>query len=144
MAKKKVAIIFDFENDKHYRYLVKAWDANSDFEFVFSVVTSDEIKSENIDRIKGALTAKINKATYSLIIVGKEANIFHDDYLEIGYRNWINFEIARSKANKNKLVAVKLDREYESPEELIRAGAHWALSFNQQSIINALDKAAAS
>lgn len=141
MAKKKVFVSFDYENDKTYKFLLEAWDANPDFDFYFSDLSSKEINSMSVDRVKAALTTKINKATYTLVIVGKEANKKHKDSKEIGYTNWLNFEIAKSKANKNKLVGVKIDKSYDSPEELLGAGASWAMSFTQESIINALNKA---
>ncbi len=141
MAKKKVFVSFDYENDKNYKFLLEAWDANPDFDFYFSDLSSKEINSMSVDRVKAALTTKINKATYTLVIVGKEANKKHKDSKEIGYTNWLNFEIAKSKANKNKLVGVKIDKSYDSPEELLGAGASWAMSFTQESIINALNKA---
>lgn len=56
--KKKVFVSFDFENDKQYKYLLEAWDANDDFDFVFSDKTPTEINSDNIGRIKAGLTAK--------------------------------------------------------------------------------------
>lgn len=141
MAKKKVFVSFDYENDRRYKYLLEAWDANPSFEFVFSDATPDEINTYNIGRIKAALTTKINSATYTLVIVGKEANKIHKDHKLIGFRNWINFEIHQSKLNRNKLVGVKLEKHYESPEELIGVSAQWALSFNQDSIIRALNEA---
>jgi hypothetical protein len=141
MTKKKVFVSFDYENDKHYKYLLEAWDANPNFDFSFSDLSSNEINSWNISSIKSALTRKINQATYTLVIVGKYANTQHKDYKEIGYKNWINFEIAKSKENGNKLVAVKLDREYISPDELLRAGASWAMSFTRDAILKALDEA---
>ncbi|MHB9291185.1 hypothetical protein Holit_00257 [Hollandina sp. SP2] len=141
MAKKKVFVSFDYEKDKRYYYLLKAWDANSDFEFSFSDYTSQEIQSDSIPVIKANLTKKIKKATYTLVIVGKDANKRHKDYLEIGYKNWQNFEIAKSKENTNKLVGVKIDKSYSSPDELLNAGASWALSFTQDKIIEALNNA---
>ncbi len=141
MAKKKVFVSFDYENDKHYKFLLQAWDANPKFNFLFSDLSSNEINSWNIDRIKAALTRKINQATYTLVIVGKEANKRHKDWKKIGYKNWLNYEIAKSKENGNKLVAVKIDKSYESPEELLGAGASWAMSFTQDAILKALDKA---
>ena len=141
MAKKKVFISFDYEDDRNYRYLLSAWDRNSNFEFTFSDLTPSEIQSWRIDRIKAALTRKINQAAYTLVIVGKNANKKHSDWREIGYRNWINFEVAKSKENGNKLVGVKIDRRYESPEELLGSGASWAMSFTQQAIIKALENA---
>ncbi|MCL4535292.1 MAG: TIR domain-containing protein [Chloroflexi bacterium] len=141
MAKKPVCVSFDFENDRGYKYLMEAWDANPNFDFVFADVTPNEIQSNSIPRIKAVLTSKINSAKYTIVIIGKEANKRHKDYKEIGYRNWLNFEIARSKDNNNKLVAVKIDATYESPEEILGAGAKWAMSFTQANILKALNEA---
>ncbi len=141
MAKKRVFVSFDYENDRHYKFLMNAWDANEDFDFSFTDESSHEINSDNVGRVKAALTTRINAATHTLVIIGKEANKRHKDYQLIGYRNWINFETARSKTSKNKLIAVKIDREYESPEEIIGAGAAWAMSFNEAAIVKALNDA---
>ena len=121
--------------------MLEAWDANPEFDFRFSDLSSQEINSWSVSRIKGALTTRINQATYTLVVVGKEANKRHEDWEEIGYENWLNFEIAKSKDNGNKLVAVKISKDYESPEELLGAGATWAMSFKQDSIIKALEDA---
>ena len=141
LAKKNVFVSFDYENDRHYKYLLNAWDANPNFEFLFADATPDEIDSSNVGTVKAALTTKINQAKYTLVIIGKEANRLHKDHKLIGYRNWINFEIHQSKLNKNKLVAVKINKDYESPEELLGAGASWAMSFDQDPVIKALNEA---
>lgn len=141
MAKKKVFVSFDYDNDKHYKRLLEAWDANPDFDFNFSDLSSTEIKTDDISRVKAGLTTKINQATYTLVIIGKEANKKHKDSASIGYKNWQNFEIARSKSNNNKLVGVKIDSLYDSPEELLGCGAKWAMSFKQEAIIKALKEA---
>ena len=141
MAKKKVFVSFDYDNDKNYKYLLNAWDANPSFDFYFSDLSSKEIKSWSIPTIKGALSAKINQATYTIVIIGRHANSWHDDYKEIGYRNWLNFEIAKSKGNENKLVAIKLNKDYTSPSELLNSGAKWAMSFTKEAIIKALNEA---
>ena len=141
MAAKKAYVSFDYENDRRYKYLLEAWDANPNFQFVFADVSPSEIQSTDIARVKAAITVKVNSATHTLVIIGKEANKRHKDHREIGYRNWINFEIARSKANRNKLVAIKIDPSYESPEEIMGAGAKWAMSFTQASILKALGEA---
>lgn len=141
MAKKKVFVSFDYTNDKHYKFLLDAWDANKNMDFVFEDCSSDEIQSNNIPTIKAGLTRRINTTTYTLVIVGKEANAQHKDHVAIGYKNWINFEVAKSKEHKNKLVAVKIDKSYESPDELMGSGAKWAMSFTQDAIIKALNEA---
>ena len=141
MAKKKVFISFDYENDKDYKNLLVAWDKNKDFDFSFNDKSSTEIKSEEVSKVKATLTTKINNATHTLVIIGKEANKQHKDYKEIGYKNWQNFEVAKSKANKNKLIGVKLNKSYDSPEELLNSGAKWAMSFTFEAIKKALDEA---
>ena len=142
MAKKKVFVSFDDENDKHYKFLLQAWDANPNFDFYFSDLSSKEINSWSIPVIKQKLSQKINEATYTLVIVGEEANNQHKDHKAIGYKNWLNYEVAKSKEHKNKLVGVKIDKSYESPEELLNSGTAWAMSFTQDAIIKALNDAA--
>ena len=133
-----VFVSFDYENDRRYKFMLEAWHANPRFQFVLQDETPREIDSTNVGRIKAALTAKIKNATHTLVIVGEHANALHAKRALIGYRNWINFEIAQSKANRNKIVAVKLDRSYESPEELNGANASWAMAFTEEAIMRAL------
>ena len=141
MAKKKVFVSFDYENDKNYKFLLQAWDANKQFEFSFADQSAREINSNNVGRVKAGLTRRINSATYTFVIIGKEANKLHRDRKLIGYRNWINFEIAKSKTNRNKLIAVKINRTYESPEELLNSGASWAMAFTERAVVKALKEA---
>lgn len=141
MAKKKVFVSFDYDNDKHYKALLKAWDANPIFDFYFSDLSSTEINSWSVPVVKQVLSKKINEANYTVVLVGKEANKQHNDYKEIGYENWINYEVAKSKEHKIKLVAVKLLSTNTSPDELLGAGAKWAMSFTQDAIIKALNDA---
>ena len=141
MAKKKVFVSFDYDNDKHYKALLKAWDANPQFDFYFSDLSSTEINSWSVPVVKQVLSKKINEANYTLVLVGKEANKQHSDHKEIGYKNWLNYEVAKSKQHGNKLVAVKLSSTNTSPDELFGSGASWAMSFKQESIIKALNGA---
>lgn len=141
MAKKKVFVSFDYTNDKNYKFLLDAWDTNKNMDFVFNDCSSDEIQSNNIPTVKAGLTRRINTTTYTLVIIGAEANVEHEDHVAIGYKNWINFEIAKSKANGNKLVAIKINKFYESPDEILNSGASWAMSFTQDAIIKALNEA---
>lgn len=141
MAKKKVFISFDYDNDKDYKNLLKAWDANSNFEFKFSDKSAHEINSENIGRVKAALTNKISDATYTLVLIGEYANEKHHDADLIDDINWINWEINKSIELGKKLVAVKLDSSNESPTAIMGVGAKWAMSYTQESIIKALEDA---
>lgn len=137
--KPKVFVSFDYDNDKHYKYLLEAWNENPKFQFVFEDSTPSEIDSYNVGRIKAALTSKIKEAIHTLVIIGKHSNDLHRKSSLIEYRNWINFEIAKSIELGKHIVAIKLDKNYESPEELSGANASWAYSFTEKNIINALD-----
>ncbi len=132
---------FDFDNDRQYKHLLEAWNANPQFEFVFSDYTPREIDTYNIGRIKAALTTKIKAASHTLVIVGSEANKTHKDRRLIGFRNWQNFEIHQARLYGNRIVAIKLDRSFELPEELLGSGASWAMSFTESAIIKALNEA---
>lgn len=138
MAKKKVCISYDHENDKLYRYLLAAWDKNQSFEFTFNDKTPGEINSNNIGRIKAVLTKRISESTYLLVIIGKHMNQRHKDYKLIGDINWVNWEINKAKSLGKKLIGVKIDRSNDSPIALMNSGASWALSFSQEAIISAI------
>ncbi len=138
MAKTRVFVSFDYDNDRRYKYLLNAWDANKQFDFVFEDATSGAIDSNNVGRVKAALTTKIRSATHTLVIVGKEGNKRHADHQLIGCRNWQCFEAQQSIASGNRLIGVKLDRSYDSPETLIGAGTDWVYGFDEQAIVRAL------
>lgn len=142
MAKKKVFVSFDYENDKNYKFLLQAWDANPDFDFFFSDYSSQEIQTNSVAVVKNVLSRKINEATYTLVIIGAEANKLHKDHVAIGYTNWQNYEIAKSKEHGNKLVGIKIKSTNVSPDEILSSGAIWAMSFTKEAIINALNEAA--
>ena len=141
MIKKKVFVSFDYDNDKHYKYLLEAWDANPDFDFVFDDKTPGEINTYNISRIKTALIAKIKIATHTLFIVGKYSNQIHKDSHLIGFKNWINFESYHSIYCNNRLAVVKLDSLCEIPEQLV-GNRHWHITgFTENNVIDVLKKA---
>ena len=139
--KMKTFISFDYENDHLLKQTFNMWAANPNIDFKFDDGSSKEINSWNIVAVKRALSRKINEADNFLVIVGRYANAPHKDRAEIGYKNWQNYEIAKAKEHKKKIIAVKLDRKYTSPDELYNAGATWAMSFTLESIKTAIQKA---
>ena len=141
MIKQKVFVSFDWTNDKHYKFLLEAWHKNDKFDFVFDDATPEEINSNNVGRIKAALTAKIKNATHTLVIIGKEANKLHWKNQLIEFRNWITFEVYQCWLNKNKIIAVRIDRENEAPEKCLNIGAKWVTGFSEAGIIKALNEA---
>lgn len=138
---KKIFISFDYTKDHRYKDLLLAWDANKNFDFSFNNFTSNEIQSENVDRIKAALTAKINSADYTLVIVGVDCNKRHPNAMNIGCKNWQIFEIEQSKRAGNKIIAVKLNYYNDTPNELYNSDVSWAMSFTFEAIKKAIENA---
>lgn len=140
-SKKKVFVSFDYESDKHYKYLLEAWHANPKFDFSFSDMTPTEIQSNDIGRIKATLTAKVNAATHTLVIVGQFANQLHRDRTAIGFKNWINFEIYKSKENKNRIAVVRLKPNFEFPEEFLTSTGKYIDGFSEDNVTRVLEAA---
>lgn len=138
---KRIFISFDYDNDWNYRYLLKALAENPRSDINFEDFTPEEIQSDDVGRIKAALTPRIRKSTHTLVIIGKHANSFHPDRSDIGERNWQWWEIQKSDEEGNKFIAVKIDPSNDSPEPLLGKGATWANSFKVDSIIAAIDNA---
>lgn len=138
MNKPQIFVSFDFENDRHYKYTLNMWNANSNFEFTCNDTSPSEIQSWNIPTIKSVLSRKINEATHVVVIVGAEANKLHKDRERIGYRNWQNFEVAKAKELGKPLIAVQLNSLYEYPEKLKYSGAKRVYNFNHDDIVKAI------
>ncbi len=132
MAKKKVFISYDYDNDKHYKNLLLAWDANKEFDFsLYDQSVDVSVDSTDAAAIKRVISARINNSTYFLCIVGKHTH----------KSGWVAWEIKKAVELKKKIVAVKTAKDNESPSEILGVGAEWALSFTFESIKNAIDRA---
>ena len=133
MAKKKVFVSFDYDNDKHYKLLLEAWDANPNFDFSFNEQSvTEKIDSDEASRIKAGITSKMNDSTYCLIIIGEHT---HNS-------KWVSWEIENANKLGLKLIAVKIDKSYKTPDALYGKNASWAMSFTQDSIIDAMERSA--
>ncbi|MCZ4410602.1 TIR domain-containing protein [Cryomorphaceae bacterium 1068] len=132
MAKKKVFISYDYDNDRHFKNLLLAWDGNRQFDFSISDHSADvSINSTRATTIKAVLSRKINECSRFLIIVGKST-----------YRsNWVNWEIEKAHSLGKKIIAVKTDRSNTTPLGLYGIGVSWAMSFTHLSITNAINNA---
>jgi hypothetical protein len=141
MSKKPVFVSFDYDNDRNYKNLLRAWDANPGFDFVFEDKTPGEINTNDVSRIKAGLTQKINEATYTLFIVGKHANQSHPNRNEIGFVNWVNFEANKSIQSGNKLAVVKIESANSVPNELVGSGYKFVSGFSETNVMNVLNAA---
>ena len=132
MAKKKVFISYDYDNDKHYKNLLVAWDANKEFDFSFYDASVDvSVDSDDAAAIKRVISARINTATHFLCIVGEKTH----------KSKWVAWEIDKAVELKKKMVAVKTSKDNTTPTGLYGVGAAWALPFTFASIKKALDDA---
>lgn len=132
MAKKKIFISYDYDNDKDYKNMLLAWDKNTEFDFGFSDQSTDvSIQSKDATAIKRAIAAKINDTTYFLCLVGSKTS----------QSSWVNWEIDKAKELKKRLVAVKISSVNTTPSGLLNAGASWAMSFTFDAIKKAIDDA---
>lgn len=132
MAKKKVFISYDYDNDKHYKNLLVAWDKNKLFDFyIYDQSVDISVNSTDAAAIKRVISARINNSTYFLCIIGKKT-----------YKSaWVDWEINKAKELKKKIVAVKIEKGNTSPSSILNIGASWALAFTFDSIKNAINNA---
>jgi hypothetical protein len=130
--KKKVFVSYDYDNDKHYKNLLLAWDGNKLFDFSIHDHSADvSINSTDATAIKRTISRYINEATYFLIIVGKKTH----------KSAWVKWEIEKAVELGKRIVAVKTDRENTSPDALFGVGASWAMSITYEAISKAIDNA---
>ena len=132
MAKKSIFISYDYDNDRNYKNMLLAWDANKEFDFGFDDHSADvSIDSTDAGAIKRAISAKISAATYFLCLVGKQTH----------KSKWVAWEISKAVELKKKIVAVKIEPTNTPPPGLLNVGAKWAMSFTFDSIKKAIDGA---
>ena len=132
MPKKKKFISFDYDNDKHYKNLLVAWDKNDLFSFEFyDESVSVAVNSEDAAYIRSVIKKKIESAGILLCIVGEETHS----------SNWCSWEIETAKDLGKALVGVKPNSNNTSPAELLGSGATWAMSFTFDAIQKTVDEA---
>ena len=132
MAKKKIFVSYDYDNDKNYKNMLLAWDANKKFDFsMYDHSVDVSVNSTSAAAIKRVISTRIGQSTYFLCIVGKKTH----------KSDWVAWEIAKAVELKKKIVAVKIESSYTSPTALLGVGASWAMSFTYDSISNAIDNA---
>ena len=132
MAKKRIFVSYDYDNDKHYKDLLVAWDANSEFDFISHDESVDAaVNSDDTAAIRRLISARISHATYFLCLIGKET-----------YKSeWITWEINKAIEFEKKLIAVKIKSGNMSPSAIVNVGACWAVSFAFEFIKKAIENA---
>lgn len=120
----------DDEGTLHKNLLV-AWSRNDRFfpEIKFHDISiGTSINSVNANYIKSVIKDRIKESDIVLCLVGKNT----------GNSDWVNWEIETAYQLNKKIVAVKIERYYDTPSALFGKGASWALDFSKNSILRAL------
>lgn len=125
-------ISYDYDNDKNYKNLLVAWDANDMFDFEFYDHSVDvSVNSEDANYIKRVIKDKISQCTHFLCIIG--ASTWESE--------WVDWEIRKAVEMGKRIVAVKIDNSYSSPAAIMNVGASWARSFTFSAISEAVRSA---
>ena len=129
MAKDKIFISYDYDNDKHYKNLLVAWDKNDLFDFTFYDYSIDvSVNSTDATYIKSIIRQRINSCTHFLCIVGDKTH----------KSGWVTWEIETAVGLGKNIIAVKTDVSNTSPTAMLGIGASWAKSFSFDSIKTAI------
>ena len=130
--KKRIFISYDYDEDKHYRYLLTAWDKNGEFDFEFYDSSLNvAVNSDDAAYVRSVIKPKIQRSTHLLCLVGEKAS----------KSEWIAWEIDKAIDAKIKLIAVKLKSTNTTPPNLFGVGATWAMSFTFEAIKKAVESA---
>jgi len=128
--KKKIFVSYYYDEDKHYKRLLKAWSSNKRFDIEFDDVSTDvSIKSENKAYIRKKISEKIKMCDIFIVFVGKKS---HE-------REWISWEIDQAKSFNKKIVAIKEKRNYASPKALLSSRAVWVFGLREKHIRDAIE-----
>ena len=121
----------DDEGTKYKNTLVM-WSKNDNgyFDIKFEDTSIGvSINSEDANYIKRRIKEKIEESKTVLVLIGKETH----------KSEWVEWEIEKASELNKKLVAVKIDNSYISPNAIFGKGARWAKSFKYESIKKAID-----
>lgn len=131
MAKRRIFISFDYDNDRHYKNLLVAWDKNDIFDFAFfdgSVTVP--VNSDKAGPIRRVISQRISNCSHLLCIVGEYTH----------KSSWVEWEIEKAVSLNKNIIAVKTAKGNTTPVPLYGVGATWALSFTFESIKKAVDE----
>jgi hypothetical protein len=134
MSKPRIYVIFKPDDMKYMDQLL-AWDVNKEFDFFFEpALPRFGIHTPDGKQHKEVLKEKIKTMTHLLCIIGKQT----------ADNDWINYQVQTASVTGRKVIAVRLDTGYKSPNALLNFGATWAKDFTFEAIKAAVEGAAAS
>jgi hypothetical protein len=128
--KKKLFFSYYFDKDRHYKRLINAWSVNPKFDLDFDDVSTDvSINSDNDSYLRRKMAERIQACDVFVVVIGKGTHA----------REWVSYEIGKAREYGKKIVAIKLDKRYVSPKELMSAGARWVYGFKEKDIRAAIE-----
>ena len=133
MGAKKVFVSYDHSEDVDYKYLLPAWDANTNFDFEFDQRSPNKpINSTDASVIQAALTRKMKESEYILVIVGEKSYS----------SKWMKWEIERAQQPDTnlKFAAVKIKTNNSNPASLPNT-TDFAYGFEFDKIVSAVNNA---
>ena len=136
MGAKKVFVSYDHSEDVHYKELLRAWDANTDFDFEFDLRSPNiPIDSSDASVIQGALTKKLKESDFILVIIGEKSHA----------SKWMKWEIERAKQVDTNLrfAGVNISGKNRIPDGL-PSNTPVTNGFTLNGIVQALNNAKSS
>lgn len=130
MERKKVYLSYKYDDNRHYKNLILAWDISDNFEFIPGNAELFEQNAGNVSQVNKLVEERIRKASVFLVIIGQ--NTHESDFVRWEIRKAIELNIP--------IVAVKTQKENKAPEELYEIGVVWVMSFNFKLITTAINK----
>lgn len=115
-----------------YKNLLIAWTKNDNGYFDLDYNDTSvgiSINSKDANYIKRVITNKIKSSEVFLCLIGKHT--YKSD--------WVKWEIDKALELNKKIVAVKINNSYQSPDNIYEIGANWARSFTYDAIKKAID-----
>ncbi|HFI0405726.1 TPA: TIR domain-containing protein [Streptococcus suis] len=86
------------------------------------------MNSTNATYIKSVIRERIKNSDVVLCLVGKNTSS----------SDWVNWEIETAYQLNKKIVAVKIERGYDTPLALYGKGVSWAFEFSKAAILREL------
>ncbi len=130
---KEVFVSYDHSEDARYKELLRAWDANTEFDFEFDLRSPNvAIDSSEAHVVQGALTKKMKESEYILVIIGEKSYS----------SKWMKWEIERAKQEDTnlKFAAAKIKPGNTNPAGL-PSNTAMANGFKLDEIEKALNNA---
>jgi hypothetical protein len=124
-----VFVSYNYERDKHYKRLLTAWAANGKFNLQFSDHSVDiSVNSGDRGVVRRVVSQRIREADVFLCIIGPDTAL----------SEWVNWEIDKAYELNRPIIAVKVNRSYETPAAIYNCGARWVYSFSHDKIVAAI------